>query len=337
MPVRRPLTGAATALAVLTLAACGSAGPTPTGAASGGAADQPDGITVVASTNVYGSVAEAVGGDLVTVESIITDPAADPHSYESTPADAATVAEADVVIHNGGGYDGFVPQLLESAGGERTVLEVAALSGLVPAEEGAAAEEEPHAEGEAHAEGEEHGHGEFNEHLWYSLPAVQALATELAGVLGAADAANAATYTANAEAFSTEVDGLLAQLRAAGESVPGGRVAVTEPLPGYLVADAGLTDVTPPEFSEAVEEDTDPAPAVVADTLALFEAGGTPVRALIVNAQTQTPTTEQVRAAAQSTGVPVVEMSETLPEGQTSYTTWMGAQIQALTAALNPV
>ncbi len=337
MPVHRPLTGAAAALAVLTLAACGSAAPTPVGAA----ADRSDGITVVASTNVYGSIAEAVGGGLVTVESLITDPSADPHSYESTPADAATVADADVVVHNGGGYDAFMPQLLESAGGERVVLEVAALSGLVPAEEGAAAEEEAHAGEEAHAEGEAHAeegaHGAANEHFWYSLPAVQTLATELAGALGQVDAANAATYTANAEAFTTEVDGLLTQVRATGASVPGGQVAVTEPLPGYLVEEAGLTDVTPPEFSEAVEEDTDPAPAVVADSLALFGPGGTQVRALVVNAQTQTPTTEQVRAAAQSTGVPVVEMTETLPEGQTSYTAWMGAQIQALTAALNPV
>ena len=324
MPVRRPLTGATAALAVLTLAACGSPEPTP----AGPAAAQPDALTVVASTNVYGSIAEAVGGDLVTVESLITDPSADPHSYESTPADAATVAEADVVIHNGGGYDEFMPQLLESAGGEPTVLEVAELSGLVPAEEGAAGEE-------AHAGGEEHG--EFNEHFWYSLPTVQTLATDLAEALGAADAANAATYTANAEAFTAEVGGLIEQVEAVGASVPGGRVAVTEPLPGYLVEAAGLTDVTPPEFSEAVEEDTDPAPAVVADVLALFGPGGTELRALIVNAQTVTPTTEQVRAAADSVGVPVVEMTETLPEGQPGYTAWMGAQVQALTAALNPV
>jgi zinc/manganese transport system substrate-binding protein len=332
MPVRRPLTGATAALAVLTLAACGSPEPAPVGAA----AAQPDALTVVASTNVYGSIAEAVGGELITVESLIDDPSADPHSYESTPADAAAVAEADVVIHNGGGYDEFMPQLLESAGGEPAVLEVAALSGLVPAEEGAAGEE-PHAEGEEpHAE-EEHGHGEFNEHFWYSLPTVQTLATDLAEALGAADAANAATYTANAQAFSAEVDGLIEQVEAVGASVPGGRVAVTEPLPGYLVEAAGLTDVTPPEFSEAVEEDTDPAPAVVADVLALFGPGGTELRALIVNAQTVTPTTEQVRAAADSVGVPVVEMTETLPEGQPSYTAWMGAQVQALTAALNPV
>ncbi|MCX6465734.1 MAG: zinc ABC transporter substrate-binding protein [Pseudonocardiales bacterium] len=320
MILRRPLVGATAALAALTLTACGSEAAAP--------ATADDGITVVASTNVYGSIAEAVGGPGVTVESLITDPAADPHSYESTPADAVTVGEGDIVILNGGGYDEFMPQLVETAGGERTVLDVAAISGLVPEEEGE----------EAHAEGEEHAHGEFNEHFWYSLPTVRTLATDLAAALGELDAANAATYTANAGQFTARIDELMARIEAAGASVPGGRVAVTEPVPGYLIEAAGLTDVTPPEFSEAVEEDTDPPAAVVADTLALFTPGAAdPVRALITNAQTETPTTDQVRGAAEAAGVPVVEMTETLPADETDYVSWMGSQIEALTAALNPV
>lgn len=318
MRLRRPLAGATTALAVLAVAACGS----------GPAASADDGtLTVVASTNVYGSIAEAVGGDTVTVESLISDPAADPHSYESTPADAATVAGGDVVVHNGGGYDEFMPQLLESAGGEPAVIEVAELSGLVPAEE-------EHAAGEEHAEEE---HGGFNEHFWYSLPTVQALATRLAEELGAADRGNAATYTANAEAFNASITELVQRAEAVGAAAPGGRVAVTEPVPAYLIETTGLTDATPPAFAEAVEEDTDPPAAVIAETLALFAPGTPdPIRALILNAQTQTPTTDQVRQAADAAGVPVVEVTETLPAG-TDYLGWMSGQIEALTSALAPV
>ncbi len=308
MPLR-PLVGATAALAVLTLAACGSpAAPAP--AADDGA------LTVVASTNVYGSIAEAVGGDGVTVESLITDPAADPHSYESTPADAATVAGADVVVLNGGGYDEFMPQLLESAGGSPVVLDVAELSGLVPA-------------GEA---------GEFNEHFWYSLPTVQTLATRLAAGLGALDAANAATYTANADAFTAEIAAITERAEGIGAAVPGVRVAVTEPVPGYLIEIAGLIDATPEEFAEAVEEDADPPAAVVAETLALFTPGSAdPARVLVLNAQTQTPTTDQVRQSAEASGVPVVEVTETLPDGQAGYVGWMSSQVEALASALNPV
>jgi zinc/manganese transport system substrate-binding protein len=103
-------------------------------------------------------------------------------------------------------------------------------------------------------------------------------------------------------------------------------------VPGYLVQTAGLTDATPPEFTEAIEEDTDPPAAVLQETLALFS--GDPVRALVVNAQTETPSTDQVRNAAQTAGVPVVEMTETLPEGATGYADWMGGQIDALAGAL---
>jgi zinc/manganese transport system substrate-binding protein len=327
---------AVAALSILALAACGSpdaAGP----AESPGATEAA--VTVVTSTNVYGAIAEAVGGERVAVESIIADPAADPHSYESTPADAATVAGAGIVVLNGGGYDPFMARLVEAAGNSPAVIDVVELSGLEPAEGAAGtAEEKPADDGHGHGhEGEAHseegGHGALNEHVWYHLPTVQSFATTLAQQLGTLDAEGAADYTANAEAFNTEVAGLIERAAAAGAGTPGARIALTEPLPVYLVEAAGLTDVTPPEFSEAVEEDTDPPAAVVAEMLALFS--GDPVRALILNDQTQTPTTDQVRKAAEGAGVPVVEMSETMPEGQTDYVAWMGGQIDALTGALD--
>jgi zinc/manganese transport system substrate-binding protein len=318
MPFRRV---AVAALAVLTVAGCGSGTEAPAAAPPA----QDAALPVVASTNVYGSIVEAVGGDRVSVDSLIDDPAADPHSYESTPADAAAVAKARLVVVNGGGYDDFLPRLVESSGATPTVVDVAGLSGLVPAEE-------EHAEGEPEPEGEEHGHGEFNEHFWYSLPTVQKVATQIATDLGAADPADAAVFTANAEAFNARVADLVTRAEAIGKAQPGARVAVTEPVPGYLVQTAGLTDATPPEFTEAIEEDTDPPAAALQETLALFS--GDPVRALILNAQTETPSTDQVRDAAQTAGVPVVEMTETLPEGSTDYVEWMGGQIDALAGAL---
>jgi len=316
MPFRR---AAVAALAVLTVAGCGSGTETPAAAPPAGDAAVP----VVASTNVYGSIVEAIGGDHVSVDSLIHDPAADPHSYESTPADAAAVAKAKLVVVNGGGYDDFLTRLVESSGATPTVLDVAAVSGLVPAEE-------QHAEGEP--EGEEHEHGGFNEHFWYSLPTVQKVATQIATDLAAADPADAAEFTANAEAFNARVAELITRAEAIGKAQPGARVAVTEPVPGYLVQTAGLTDATPHEFTEAIEEDTDPPAAVLQETLALFS--GDPVRALILNAQTETPSTDQVRNAAQTAGVPVVEMTETLPEGSGDYVAWMSGQIDALAGAL---
>ncbi|HEX5812029.1 MAG TPA: zinc ABC transporter substrate-binding protein [Pseudonocardia sp.] len=281
----------------LVLAACG----TPDRAAAPGT------IPVVASTDVYGSVVQAVGGDRVTVTSLISDPAVDPHSYEAPPA-AAAVARARLVVVNGGGYDDFAERLTPGPGA--AVIDVVALSGLTaPAG------------------------GELNEHVWYSLPTMKKLAGQIATDLGAADPSGAAQFTANATAFEARMDGLIGQVEALKAAHAGARIAVTEPVPLYLTDAAGLVDVTPPQFSEAVEEDADPPAAVVAATLEEFTAD--PVRALLVNTQTRTPVTDQVEKAARTAGVPIVEVGETLPAGTTDYVEWIKGQLDALRAALD--
>jgi zinc/manganese transport system substrate-binding protein len=124
----RGLVGAGVALVLL--AGCGEV----SGAAGGSAGAGGPVVSVVASTDVWGDVVAQVAGDLaqerVRITSIIDDPAADPHSYESTPAGAAAVAGAQLVVYNGGGYDDWMQQLVESAGGDRKVINVAELSGL---------------------------------------------------------------------------------------------------------------------------------------------------------------------------------------------------------------
>ncbi|GAA3050096.1 zinc ABC transporter substrate-binding protein [Pseudonocardia yunnanensis] len=304
-------------LAALALAGCGSGSapaPPPPAAPHG---NPP--IKVVTSTNVYGSIARAVGGDQVDVTSLINDPQADPHSYETTPGDAAKVATANVILYNGGGYDDFMERLVQSSGGKAVSIDVTALSGLDPTAGagGADAASNPY----------------FNEHLWYSLPTVQKVADQLATDFGAADPADADLFTTNAQAFKDKVANLLTKEQAIGAAHPGARVAVTEPVPGYLIQSAGLTDVTPPEFARAIEEDTDPPAAVLQQTLALFT--NNPVSALILNAQTETPTTTQVEQAAQAAKIPVVMVTETLPAGVDDYITWMNSEIEALANALN--
>jgi zinc/manganese transport system substrate-binding protein len=285
--------------ALLTLAACGS-GSTTTPAPGG----RP---TVVASTDVYGSIAAAVGGNLVDVKSIIDSPSADPHEYETTPADAATVAKAAIVVENGGGYDDFADRLVRSAGGAPTVVNAVALSG------------------------KDTGQGELNEHVWYDLGTVRKVADAIAADLGRKDAANAATYTANAQAFEKELDGLQQKIDTLRAAQSGRRIAVTEPVPLYLTEAAGLQNVMPEAFSAAVEEGDDPAAAVLAEALRVVPS----VKAVVANSQTESPSTQQVEAAAAAANVPVVKVTETLPDGVDSYVAWQSAQLDALAGAVN--
>src|ERR1035437_8701602 len=129
---RRPrstLTGAVLVAFALLLVACsgsvGSAGGGGPSTTSGKAA-----IEVVAAENFWGNIAAQIGGTHVHVVSIITNPNTDPHAYEPTAADGRTVANAQMVIENGIGYDPWVPQLLKSTGGTPTVLDVGDLLGI---------------------------------------------------------------------------------------------------------------------------------------------------------------------------------------------------------------
>ena len=180
--------------------------------------------------------------------------------------------------------------------------------------------------GKAAAAGEE-----LNEHVWYDFPTVDKVAAQVATELGTIDPANAATFTANAAAFSDKLAGLTAKVEAIKAAHAGTPIAITEPVPLYLTEAAGLVNKTPAEFSEAIEDGTDVPPTVLQDTLALFT--GKKVAVLVYNEQTASPETEKLLAAAKDNSIAAVGVTETLPAGK-DYVSWMDANITALSAAL---
>ncbi len=296
-PSRRSTTALlASALALAATAGCGT---------DEAAAD--DGVQVVASTNVYGDLARTVGGDRVQVSSVIDDPSADPHSYEASVRTQLAVSEADLVIENGGGYDDFMATLVSATDADPTLLTAVQVAGLDTDAEGA------------------------NEHVWYDLPAMSALTGRIADALAQIDPEGADGYAANAAELQDGIADLVAREEQARAATSGAGVAVTEPVPGYLLDALGAEDRTPAEFSEAIEEGSDVSPAVLRDTLALFSSGQ--VRALVYNEQTSGPETEEVLAAARAAGTAVVPVTETLPDGE-DYLTWMRGNLDAVVAAL---
>ncbi|GAA4764339.1 metal ABC transporter solute-binding protein, Zn/Mn family [Actinomycetospora chibensis] len=295
--------------ALLLVAGCGGSGGTPAPAPQATPAPQAPApgrtLTVVATTNVWGSVASAIAGPGVEVRSIIQDPSADPHSYESTPADAAAITNADLVVYNGGGYDEWVEQILDGDPAlQGRAVEAFALRG---------------------------DQAQENEHVWFDPTAVRGVVTQVADRLAAVEPAQADALRQRAAAFSARVDEETARLAAIGQARPGSRVLATEPIAHYLLAGAGVADATPPAFSEAVENETDPPAATLAEANQLVGTRG--VNALVFNPQTETPLTTGLRDAATGAGVPVVDVTETLPAGQ-DYLTWLGATRTELARAL---
>ncbi len=347
-----PIALGLTALAALVMAGCAPAGSP--GATGSGAAD--DAVHVVASTNVYGSIVEAIGGDRVDVTALIDSTSQDPHAYEASARDQLTISRADLIVANGGGYDSFVDGLVEATGTEAEVLRAVEFSHDYPdaehahvgddsehGDEGDGHEGDEH-EGDGHADeghaaddhdrADDHGHDHiegFNEHVWYDPHTVAHLAEDIVHHLAELDPEGAAVYETNGEAFAAGIADLETGLAGIADAHEGEHVFGTEPVPVYLTAAAGLVDVAPAAFTEAVEEGQDVSPATLLEARRIIESGE--VRVVIANAQTGGAETNEVIDWSEVRGIPVLEFTELVPEGET-YLTWMTANVDALAGAL---
>ena len=328
------------AAAGLVLAGCGTGD-----AESAGSGDK---LKVVTSTNVYADLASQVAGDAADVEPIISDASKDPHDYEATSNDQLKLSKADVVIVNGGGYDAFMTTLLEAADKDPKVVNGVEVSELPGAEENSANEPHDHDHGEEghdhdhgeeghdHDHGEEghdhgHDHGAFNEHIWYSVSAMKNVVDSIEETLSEEDPDNKAAYEENADKLQGELDGLMKKADEVKKTGEGKKSAATEPVALWLFEDLGLKTITPQKFLSAVEAGSDAAPVVLKQ--AQDQVKNKEVAVLGFNPQAVNEQAETLRKSADDAGVPVVELPETLNEGET-YVDWMGSHIDDVEKAL---
>ncbi len=263
-------------------------------------------VPVVAAENFWGNITSQLGGSDVSVTSLITNPNADPHLFESNAVDAAELAQARVVIENGVDYDTFMQSLLAADGTHPTIVTAASV---------------------LHVSG-----SDPNPHLWYDIPRVPRVAAAITAALTKADPGASAAFRRNLARFDASLAPISATLSTIRHFFPGAPVAYTERVPGYLLADAGLSVKTPIGFATAVEQGTDPGPG---DTIAMQRLiTGHHIDVLLYNVQTVTPVTAQIRQLAQKNHIPVVGVSETLPTSFKTYQQWQQSQATALLHAL---
>lgn len=263
-------------------------------------------LDVVAAENVYGDIASQIGGPHVSVTLLLTSPNADPHLFEPGTSSALAVADAKVVLQNGLGYDAFMTRLENSSPNKsRSVVTMADVLGV-------------------------HGTG-ANPHLWYDVPRLHRMAGAISGAFVRADPSHAAAYRRGLARFERSLAPLRGEVAAISTRFHGTPVAYTEPVPGYLVAAAGLRNLAPDSFTRPIEQGVEPSPSAVAAMNDLVAKRR--IRVLLYNAQAVSPITAQLRDAAQKAGIPVVAMRETLP-ANLSFQQWQLAQARALAAAL---
>ena len=262
-------------------------------------------LRIVAAENFYGDIAAQLAGPNAQVTSVLRTAASDPHLFEPDISTARAVAEADLVIYNGSGYDVWMERLLSVTRVPHRHIVIA--SSALPAA----------------ATGR-------NPHLWYDTAAVASIARSIAAQLAELDPARRAQYAERLDRFLASVRPIETQIATLRARFAGTTVAATEPIAQYLTDAIGL-GMSNARFQLAVMNGTEPSARDTADFERSLE--GHRVRVLIYNSQVSSSAVERLLAIARRSQVPVVGMTETQPPG-VDYQGWMLGEIAALGRAL---
>ena len=286
--------------ASVVLMSCSSGTKEPSGAA--GAADCPtDPVDVVVSVDQWGDIVSELGGACTRVTTLLAGSAADPHDYEPTPADAAAFRDAQLVVVNGGHYDEWAAKLAAASAPTAPVVT-------------AAPEDTP------------------NPHVWYDPVAVVALADTVTAKLSALAPGAAAYFTDRRAGFTTALQPYDAAVAALKAGAAGKSYAATEAVFDDMAAAIGLQNRTPAGYQASAAHEAEPSPGDLGAFLKLLAGRGVDV--LIYNTQTEGALPQQIRAAAEAAGVPVVEVTETVAPGAKTFEAWQVDQLTALAKAL---
>jgi zinc/manganese transport system substrate-binding protein len=264
-------------------------------------------LRVVAAENFWGSIAAQLGGGRVQVTSLIHNPATDPHDYEPTPADARALAEAQLALVNGVGYDPWAPKLIDA--NPVVGRDVITVGDLVGAKAGS------------------------NPHLWYSPEDVQRAIDATTAAYKKLDPAHASYYDRRRATFSARTlsgyQSLIASIRNGYAGVPvGASESVFEPLAQSL----GLKLLTPESLLNAVSEGTDPTAS--AKSQADRQVSTRQIKVWVYNSQNATPDVQRLTAEARAKGTPVTTITETPAPASASFQEWQSRQLRALEQAL---
>jgi zinc/manganese transport system substrate-binding protein len=263
-------------------------------------------VRVVAAENFWGSIASQLGGAHVHVVSIITNPNTDPHSYEPTAADARTLADAQLVIENGIGYDPWVPKLLSADGGSPTVLNVGDVVGV--------------------SDGD-------NPHRWYNPADVQTVTQAIVTDLQRIDRGDAAYLQARRVAFDTvslrAYDAAIAAIRAKYAGVP---VGASESIFAMMAPALGLDLITPPTFLRAISEGADVSAADKETIDAQIK--GHEIKIYVYNSQNVTPDVQAQLGEVKRAHIPYATITETLSPASATFQAWQTRELLGIEAAL---
>jgi zinc/manganese transport system substrate-binding protein len=207
----------------------------------GASAAQAEPLKVVASFTILGDLAKQVGGDDVTVTTLV-GPNGDAHVFQPTPSDAKALKDADMIIINGLGFEGWMGRLIKASDTQAPVI--TASQGIAKTLTMAEKEEEGHHD-------HHHHHGSTDPHAWQSLTNGRVYVKNIAAALQKADPANSKDYAERASKLDAELAALDTWVEKEIASVPAEkrRVITTHDAFGYFADAYQVTFLAPTGFS----------------------------------------------------------------------------------------
>jgi ABC-type Zn uptake system ZnuABC Zn-binding protein ZnuA len=187
------------------------------------AGSSPSSLKVTAVETFLADIGQNVAGSRLKIKCLLPI-GADPHSFEPTPGDVTAVAGSDVVIVNGGGFEGFLSTLLRNAGGTHRIIDASA--GLASRKTGEGepvdTDDDDHVE-ETGPETGHHHHHEGDPHFWLDPVLVLTYVKNIQSGLSEADPAGAKVYAANADAYAARLKDLDRWIADRIDRIPPGR------------------------------------------------------------------------------------------------------------------
>lgn len=260
-------------------------------------------IEVAASVNQWGTMAKALGGDNVNVTSIINSTNVDAHDYEPTTSDIAKLQKAQVIIVNGAGYDAWAVKATQTA--NATIVNAAEVGGVNDGE---------------------------NPHVWFSADVRKAVAQAITEAYEQADAAKKNDFDKMNDRWTAEENNVESKIAEVKQKTDGLAYAATESVASYLAEDMGLADATPSGYARATANESEPTPTDIKQFTDALKAGE--IKLLVVNTQEESELTDKITDAAKSVEVPMVELTEQMPEQYDSLTAWMEGLVDAFSQAI---
>lgn len=264
-------------------------------------------MNVVAGQNFWGSIASQLGGAHARVQSVVTDPNADPHEYESNTNDARAFATADLVILNGAGYDDWGKKLLDAnLSTHRKVLTVADVLGRKSGD---------------------------NPHFWYNPAWIGEVADRITAEYKSIDSGDSNYFDQQRSYFASSLKPYSDRVAEIKSKFSGTAIGATESIFVYMAQALGVNLISPPAFMNALAEGNDPP----ADAVATFQnqIAGKQIKVLVYNVQTATAVTTNLKHMAAQQDIPLVGVSETIEPENATFQDWQLAQLLALENALS--